>query len=137
MLCSICSNIDVDELIPSPSLLRDGIISGTQHHDTYQDLENAARNGCELCKTIESSLPKTTIQQAKIKRMRKFSIHLKMVLQGNQIAEYQGGTKLLVSCSGDVIANFEAYVARGRMTWPNRSFQSSERSQNQRLRSPH
>jgi hypothetical protein len=54
------------------------------------------------------------MQQAKIKRIRKFPVQLKMLLQGNQSSEYQGGTKLLVACGGDIIANFESYVVRGK-----------------------
>ena len=114
MLCSVCSNINVDELIPTLALLSAGVISGTSYHASYEDLEHASRSGCELCNTIESSFPKSGIQQAKIKRMRKFPMHLKMLLRGNQSTDYQGGTKLLIACGGDIIATFEAYVARGR-----------------------
>jgi hypothetical protein len=117
MLCSVCSNINIDDLIPTPVLLQSGVVSGARHHTSYKDLENASRNGCELCRIIEDSSSKSTVQQAKIKRMRKFPVHLKMLLQGNQSPEYQGGTKLLVACGGDIIANFESYVARGKTKW--------------------
>jgi hypothetical protein len=117
MLCSVCSNISIDDLIPTPVLLQSGVVSGARHHASYGELENASINGCELCRIIESSSSKSTIQQAKIKRMRKFPVHLKMLLQGNQSPEYQGGTKLLVACGGDIIANFESYVVRGKTKW--------------------
>jgi hypothetical protein len=115
MLCNVCSNVNIDDLIPTPLLLQSGVVSGARHHASYEDLENASRNGCELCKIIESSSSNSIIQQAKIKRMRKFPVHLKMLLQGNQSPEYQGGTKLLVACGGDIIANFESYVVRGKI----------------------
>jgi hypothetical protein len=117
MLCSACSNINVDELIPSPSLLQAGFVSGTGHHARYVDLEAAARSGCELCRIIESSSSNSAIQLARVKRVRKFPVQLKMLLQGNQSPGYRGGTKLLVTCGGEILAKFEAYVARGRNKW--------------------
>lgn len=114
MLCSVCTNINVDELIPAPALLQAGVISGTAHHASYEDLEDAAKNGCFLCKNIDSSSARVGKQSAKINEMRKFPVQLKMLLQGNANPGYQGGTKLLVSCGGGIIASFEAYVPRGR-----------------------
>jgi hypothetical protein len=114
MLCNVCSNINVDELIPAPALFRAGVVSGTGHHARYEDVENAAKNGCLLCKIIDGSLTRLSKQQAKINRMRKFPVKLKMLLHGNQNPGYQGGTKLFVTCGGEIIANFEAYAPRGR-----------------------
>lgn len=114
MLCSVCSNVNVDELIPATSLLQSGVVSGTAHHPSYEELENAATNGCSLCRIIDSSLIRLGKQSAKIKRVGRFPVQLKMLLQGNANPGYQGGTKLLVTCGGQIIANFEAYVPRGR-----------------------
>lgn len=114
MLCSVCSSIDVDELIPSPAILQEGVVSGTGHHASYKDLENAARNGCDLCMIIESSSVSSVRQSAKFKRGRQFPVQLKLLLQGNANPGYQGGSRLLVACGGEIIANFEAYVPRGR-----------------------
>jgi hypothetical protein len=117
MLCGVCSNINVDELIPVPALLQAGVISGTAHHVSYEDLEKAAENGCILCKIIDSSPTRLGKNPSKTSRMRKFQVQLKMLLQGSQNPGYQGGTKLLVACGGDIIARFEAYVLRGRTDW--------------------
>lgn len=114
MLCSVCGNINVDDLIPAPALLQSGVISGTTHHASYEDLEDAAKNGCVLCKTIHGSSTGSGKQPAKINRMRKFPVQLKLLLQGNANPGYQGGTRLVVSCGGGIIASFEAYVPRGR-----------------------
>jgi hypothetical protein len=46
-------------------------VSGTRHHARYEDLENAAKNGCNLCKIADSSLTRLSKQQAKINRIRK------------------------------------------------------------------
>jgi len=117
MLCSVCSNINVDELIPVPALLQAGVISGTAHHVSYEDLKKAAENGCVLCKTIDSSPIRIRKNRAKTSKMREFPVQLKMLLHGNQNPGYQGGMKLLVACGGDIIANFETYVPRGRNNW--------------------
>jgi hypothetical protein len=117
MLCSACSNIDVDELIPEPVLLQAGVMSGTGHHASYEDLEDAAKNGCVLCKIVHSSSIRSGKQSAKFNRARKFPVRLKMLLQGNANPGYQGGTKFLFACGGEIIANFEVYIFQGRVKW--------------------
>jgi len=116
MLCDVCSNIDVDELIPAPAILETGILSGARHHSSYQDLVNAAKDGCKLCKTIEDISKKLVKQPTKLSRMHKLPVQLKMRLQGHANPEYQGGSMLWVTCGGGIIANFEVYILRGTTT---------------------
>ena len=110
MLCNVCSNINVDELIPPQE---SDILSGTRQHATYQALEDAAKAGCDLCKAIEALAVDMVTQPARLNRMRKLAVQLKMRLPGGASSEYQGGSKLMVSCGATIIAQMEVYVPRG------------------------
>jgi hypothetical protein len=107
MLCDICSNINIDELIPLGQSDRH---SGTHHHASYQALENAAKAGCELCRVIEII---STIEPAMLNRIRQLPVRLKMRLHSSASSFYQGGSRLMVSCGATIIAQVEAYVPRG------------------------
>ena len=46
MLCQCCKDFDLDQLISDEGFL---------HHKNMEDLERAARSGCELCELLRSS----------------------------------------------------------------------------------
>jgi hypothetical protein len=110
MLCNICSNINVDELIPPRE---SDVLSGTRQHGTYHALEAAAKAGCDLCKAIETIAVNMVNQPARLNRIRQLPVQLKMRLQGSTRPQYQGGSKLMVSCGATIIAQMEIYVLRG------------------------
>lgn len=113
MLCEICKTINVDELIPLEKVLETGIFSGTTHHASFAELESAAKAGCELCKAIERCAYDLIKQPVLLKRLSSHPIELKFRLKGHANPGYQGGSKLWASCQGKIIAQLEAYVARG------------------------
>ena len=110
VLCNICSNINVDELIPAR---KSDNLSGTTQHASYEALENAAKAGCDLCKIIETIAVDTATGLARLNRIRRLAVQLKMRLQGSASPQYQGGSRLLVSCGATPIAQMEVYVPRG------------------------
>ncbi len=112
MLCEICSNIDVDALIPIPAILESGIFSGTRHHSSLERLGAASKAGCDLCKTIET-LAVEQVQNARLNRLRQLPVWLKMRMQGADSPDYQGASRLLVSVGAMIIAELEAYIPRG------------------------
>ena len=113
MLCQICQTINIDALIPPESALDNGTISGTTHHSTFANLQNAASAGCELCKAVDRCAHKQIRQEARLRRLLGYPVELKMHLKGHANSEYEGACKLFVSCQATIVAQLEVYVARG------------------------
>jgi len=110
MLCRMCKNIAFDQLIPTDGDLAAGVVSGTQHHETFADLVAAASSGCELCTMIE----KNVVQQALSREsLMAYPTKLRTRLKGREHPGYQGSSDLLVLCLGKIIAKLELFVPRG------------------------
>jgi len=112
MLCDTCRNINFDELIPAPE-----VFSGTRHHASFKDLQEAARAGCELCEAVVNLAGDLDVQSAIRDRLRQVPINLKLGLQDRGKPQYQGASKLMVACGATIIARLEVYIPRGRPTW--------------------
>lgn len=112
MLCDKCKSIDVDKLIPPEESLKAGVVSGTRHHASFADLEDAAKAGCEFCTAIERCTISLIKQPQIRRRLASRPVDLKMILKGHANPGYQGGSRLWASCEGKIIAQLEVFVPR-------------------------